>query len=396
MREAQLESISPQRSAQLESPGRVYLSPPHIGEAEMRLVGEAIASNWVAPLGPHLDAFERELAAYVGVRYAAALASGTAALHLSLDLAGVKAGDQVLCSTLSFVASATPILYQGASPVFIDVDEHSWNIDPELLELELSEVSRRGKPPEAVVAVDVFGQCADYGRIEPLCSAYGVPLIEDAAEALGAIYKTRKAGSFGKVAVFSFNGNKIITTSGGGMLVSNDGELIERARFLAAQARDPAPHYQHSVVGYNYRMSNILAAIGRGQLQVLNKRIQARRRNFENYRKALDDLPGLDFMPEARYGRSTRWLTCITIDREAFGATREDVRLALERANLESRPVWKPLHLQPVFEGCRVRGGEVAERIFERGLCLPSGSNLEPADQQRVIEIVRACCRNQS
>lgn len=368
---------------------RIYLSPPHIGEMELELVKDAFASNWVAPLGPHVDAFEKEFAALIGVRHAAALSSGTAALHLALRLLQLEPGDEVICSSLTFVASANPIVYEGGRPVFIDADPATWNLDPDLLAEELKWSAARGRRPRAVIVVDLYGQSADYDRIQSICAEYQIPIIEDAAEALGATYKGRMTGTFGRLAVFSFNGNKIITTSGGGMLVSDDAALIERARFLATQARDPAPHYQHSTIGYNYRMSNILAAIGRGQLKVLPDRIHARRRNFEYYRRALGDLPGIAFMPEAPYGRATRWLTCLTVDPSAFGATREEIRLALEAANIEARPVWKPLHLQPVFAECRTRGGRVAETIFEHGLCLPSGSNLTESDLERIVAIIR-------
>ncbi|TAM53893.1 MAG: aminotransferase class I/II-fold pyridoxal phosphate-dependent enzyme [Acidobacteria bacterium] len=371
---------------------RLYLSPPHMSGRELKLVQDAFASNWIAPLGPHVDAFEREFAALVAIPHAAALSSGTAALHLALMLAGVEAMDEVMCSSLTFSASANAIAYCGARPVFIDCDATSWNLDPDLLEAELERCTRAGKLPRAVLPVDLYGQCADFPRIEPICERFGVALIEDAAEALGATCAGRPAGSFGRAAAFSFNGNKIITTSGGGMLVSSDEALIKRARFLATQARDPAPHYQHSTIGYNYRMSNVLAAIGRGQLMVLEDRVEARRANFDAYSAALGGLPGVAFMPEAPYGRCTRWLTCLTIDPVAFGATREDVRLALEGENIESRPIWKPMHLQPVFASCRAVGGSVSERIFERGLCLPSGSNLTVADRGRVIATVRRCC----
>jgi dTDP-4-amino-4,6-dideoxygalactose transaminase len=371
---------------------RVYLSSPHMSGRELELVEDAFATNWIAPLGPHVDAFESELAGRVAVPYAAALSSGTAALHLALMLVGVEAGNEVVCSSLTFSASANAVTYCGARPVFIDCDAVSWNMDPDLLEAELERCARAGALPKTVLAVDLYGQCADYTRIVPICERFGVALIEDAAEALGATCAGRPAGSFGRAAAFSFNGNKIITTSGGGMLVSSDEALIKRARFLATQARDPAPHYQHTAIGYNYRMSNVLAAIGRGQLTVLDDRVAARRANFDAYAAALGDLPGVAFMPEAPYGRCTRWLTCLTIDPVAFGATREDVRLALEAENIESRPIWKPMHLQPVFASCRAVGGPVSERIFERGLCLPSGSNLTVADRDRVIAIVRRCC----
>lgn len=371
-------------------PSRLYLSPPHLGTDELRLVHEAFASNWVAPIGPHVDAFEREVAELVGVAHAAALSSGTAAIHLALRLLGVGAGDEVLCSTLTFIGSVYPILYEGARPGFIDADRATWNLDPDLLEEELAERARRNRLPKAVIAVDLYGQCADYGRIEALCRRWEVPLLEDAAEALGATCGGRQAGSFGQMGIFSFNGNKIVTTSGGGMLVSDDGEAIRQARKLATQARDPAPHYQHSEVGFNYRLSNVLAAIGRGQLRVLPDRIAARRRIFARYQEALGTLPGIGFLPEAPYGRGNRWLTCITLDPTAFGAGREQVRLALEAEDIEARPVWKPMHLQPIFADAPVRGGAVAAELFERGLCLPSGSAMSDEDVDRVVAVVRA------
>ena len=368
---------------------RIYLSPPHLGGEELALVQEAIASNWIAPLGPHVDAFEKEFAEAVGVPHAAALSSGTAAIHLALHLLGVGPGDPVMCPTLTFCATANPIVYEGGSPVFIDVDPQTWNLDPELLREELRECVASGRLPKAVIAVDLYGQCADYDPLLEVCSAYGVPLIEDAAEALGASYRGKRAGAFGKMAAFSFNGNKIITTSGGGMLVSEDAALIEQARFLANQARDPAPHYQHSVTGFNYRLSNLLAALGRGQLHTLPDRVATRRRINQYYRCALGGLAGVTFMPEAPYGQSNCWLTCLTIDPDEFGATREDVRLALESANVEAKPVWKPLHMQPVFAGCRVRGGAAARGLFERGLCLPSGTALTDPDLDRVTAVIR-------
>ncbi|MCP4901448.1 MAG: aminotransferase class I/II-fold pyridoxal phosphate-dependent enzyme, partial [bacterium] len=363
---------------------RIYLSPPHMSGEELDLIREAFESNWIAPLGPHVDAFESELAEATQVEHAAALSSGTGALHLALKILGVGPGDEVLTSTLTFSASANAITYVGASPVFIDSDSSTWNLDPDLLEEELEELARHSRPPGAVIAVDLYGQSADYARIGELCEHYGVPLIEDAAEALGATCGGRPVGGFGRCGIFSFNGNKIITTSGGGALVSDDGELIEKARFLASQARDPAPHYEHSQIGYNYRMSNLLAALGRGQLRVLEDRVEARRTNFNHYFEALNDLPGVEFMPEASYGTSSRWLTCLTVDSSGFGATREDVRLALEAQNIEARPVWKPMHKQPVFEDCRVRGGDVAQQLFDLGLCLPSGSSLTAHDRDRV------------
>lgn len=360
-----------------------------MGADELELVKDAFASNWIAPLGPHVDAFEKEFAEFVGVEHCAALSSGTAALHLALMLIGVKPGDEVFCSSLTFSASANPICYEGGIPVFIDAARSTWNMDPDLLMEELRDCASRGRLPKAVIVVDLYGQSADYDPIMKACSEYDIPVIEDAAEALGATYKDKVVGGFGKLGLFSFNGNKIITTSGGGMLVSHTESLIKRGRFLASQARDPAPHYQHSNLGYNYRMSNVLAAIGRGQLRVLSDRVRSRRGNFAYYKESLGNLPGLEFMPEAPYGIPTHWLTCITIDPDEFGATREDVRLALEAANIEARPVWKPLHMQPVFARCRVRGGTVAQDIFERGLCLPSGSGLTEQDLSRIIDIVQ-------
>jgi dTDP-4-amino-4,6-dideoxygalactose transaminase len=373
---------------------RIYLSPPHIGSVERSLVADAFDSNWVAPLGPHVNAFEQELADRCGVRAAVALSSGTAALHLSMLLAGVGPGDEVLCSTLTFSASVNPVRYVGATPILVDCDAGTWNIDPDLLEGELESRARANRLPKALIAVDLYGQCADYGRLEPLCQKHGIVLIEDAAEALGSAAYGRPAGGFGMFGVLSFNGNKIITTSGGGALLSDDEAAVARARFFATQARDPAPHYQHSEVGFNYRLSNVLAAIGRGQLQVLDERVQARRANFSHYSAALGDLPGIHFMPEAPYGVSNRWLTTLTIDPDLFGATREDVRLALESENIESRPLWKPMHLQPVFAGCPAVGGGVSAGLFERGLCLPSGSALTPEQLGRVVEIVRTAHRD--
>ena len=367
---------------------RIYLSPPHMSGLELELVKDAFATNWIAPLGPHVDGFEKEFAKYVGVPHAAALSSGTAAIHLALRLLGMQPGDEVICSSLTFSASANPIAYEGGHPVFIDSETKSWNMDPALLAEELADCAARGKLPRAVIVVDLYGQCADYDPITEICARYDVPIIQDSAESLGADYKGRKSGGQGRLGVFSFNGNKIITTSGGGMLVSHDAALIEKARFLATQARDPAPHYQHSQIGFNYRLSNVLAGIGRGQLQALPDRVAARRKNFALYQEALGTLPGIEFMPVADYGTPNGWLTTLTIDPAKFGATREHVRLALEAANIESRPMWKPLHLQPVFEKCRIRGGTVSENLFAHGLCLPSGSSLGAEDHATVCEII--------
>jgi pyridoxal phosphate-dependent aminotransferase EpsN len=368
---------------------RIYLSSPHMGDLEEQFVAEAFTTNWIAPLGPHVDAFEREFCEVVGSGHAAALSSGTAALHLALKLVGVGAGDEVLVSTLTFAASVNPIVYLGARPVFIDSERASWNLDPMLLAKELARRAEVGRLPKALVLVHLYGQSADLDSIVELCDRYGVALVEDAAEVLGATYKGRTPGTFGRVGIYSFNGNKIITTSGGGMLVSDDEQLVAQARKLATQARDPAPHYEHSEIGYNYRLSNVLAGIGRGQLRVLEERVAARRRIFDFYLKALGELPGIKFMPEAPWGRHTRWLTTLTIDPAAFGATREAVRLALEAENIEARPVWKPMHLQPVFAGYESVGGAVAEDLFEHGLCLPSGSNLGAEDLERVVAVIR-------
>ncbi|NNB84450.1 DegT/DnrJ/EryC1/StrS family aminotransferase [Corallococcus exiguus] len=374
---------------------RIYLSSPHMGTLERGFVDDAFASNWIAPLGPHVDAFQEEFARCVGAPHALALSSGTAALHLALQLVGVGPGDDVLVSTLTFSASVNPIRYLGASPVFIDSERTSWNMDPALLEEELAMRARLGRLPRAVVVVHLYGQSADLDPLMATCDRYGVPVVEDAAEALGSTYKGRAPGTVGRVGIYSFNGNKILTTSGGGMLVSADGELVQHALKLATQARDTAPHYQHSEIGYNYRMSNVLAAIGRGQLHVLEDRVAARRANHAFYAEAFRDLPGIQFMPEAPWGRHTRWLTTLTIDPEAFGADREAVRTALERENIEARPVWKPMHLQPVFANFERRRGSVAEDLFRHGLCLPSGSNLTRRELERVVEAVQAVPRKQ-
>jgi pyridoxal phosphate-dependent aminotransferase EpsN len=368
---------------------RIYLSSPHMSGLEQAYVQDAFATNWIAPLGPHVDAFEQEFAAVVGSRHAAALSSGTAALHLALLLAGVGPGDAVLVSTLTFSASVNPIVYLGGRPVLIDSERRSWNLDPALVAETVERKVRQGKPPKAVVPVHLYGQSADLAPILDVCARYAIPVIEDAAEALGSSYHGRAPGTLGTAGVFSFNGNKIITTSSGGMLVSDDSDFIAHARKLATQARDPAPHYQHSEIGYNYRMSNVLAGIGRGQLQVLEDRVQARQRNFDFYRQTLGDLPGIAFMPEAPWGRHTRWLTVITVNPAEFGADREAIRLALDAETIEARPVWKPMHLQPVFASCEAVGGAVAEEFFANGLCLPSGSNLSQEELQRVADIIR-------
>ena len=373
---------------------RIYISPPHMSPRSRALLLEAFDSNWIAPLGPHVDMLEEEFAQKIGVARAVALSSGTAALHLALVALGVGPGDEVLTSTLTFAATANAIRYVGATPVFIDSDEETWNMDPGLLAEELDAAARRGKPPKAVITVDLYGQCCDYGPILDICRRHDVPVIEDAAEALGATYRGTPAGNFGTIGCFSFNGNKIITASSGGMLVSPRADIAEKIHHLATQARDPAVHYQHSQIGYNYRLSNLLAAVARGQLEVLEDRVDSRRANFRFYEENLGEWPGLSFMPQIADGRSTRWLTCLTVDPQLFGATREDIRLALEAENIESRPVWKPMHLQPLNADCRTRGGDVARRLFEEGLCLPSGSNLGHEDRRRIVDIVRSVCRS--
>jgi pyridoxal phosphate-dependent aminotransferase EpsN len=361
-----------------------------MGGHEQDFVRDAFESNWIAPLGPHVAAFEREFCEIVGAQNGVALSTGTAALHLAFHLLGVRPGDEVIVSTLTFAATVNPILYLGARPVFIDSERSSWNLDPAKLEAVLESRHRKGRLPRAVAVVHLYGQCADLDSIVQICRHYGVPLVEDAAEALGAAYRGRAPGTFGDAGIYSFNGNKVITTSGGGMLVSPDPDLVRHALKLATQAREPVPHYEHQEIGYNYRMSNVLAAIGRGQLRILEDHVEARRRNFESYQQMLGDLPGLEFMPEAPWGRHSRWLTTLTIDPEAFGTDREALRLELEAKNIEARPVWKPMHRQPVFAEFEVVGGEIADDLFERGLCLPSSSNLTPEQVERVVDAVRS------
>ena len=372
---------------------RVYLSPPHLSGREAELVSEAIASNWIAPLGPQVDAFEAELGDVAGVEHAVALSSGTAALHLALVVLGIGSGDEVACSDFTFAASANPIVYTGASPVFVDCDE-TWTIDPGLLDRALAERRGSGASVRAVIAVDLYGQCCDYDALRDICARHEAVLIQDSTESLGATYRGAPAGGQGALAAFSFNGNKIITTSGGGMLVSRNRDWVEHARKLSTQAREPAPHYEHVEIGFNYRMSNLLAALGRAQLETLHGRVATRRRIRDRYRELLDGVPGISFMREAPYGTTNAWLTCIVIDPEAFGADREAVRLALEAEDIEARPLWKPLHLQPVFAPNVAFGGDVAARLFERGLCLPSGSSLTDEDQDRVVATVRSANRS--
>lgn len=371
---------------------QILLSTPHMGDSEKEYVDEAFRTNWIAPLGPNVDAFESELAQLVGIEHAAAVSSGTAAIHLALRLLGVGSGDRVFCSTLTFAASANPIVYQGAEPVFIDSDATSWNMSPDALERGLAWAKKDGKLPKAVIVVNLYGQSADMDALLALCNQYNVPLVEDAAESLGAAYKGRASGTFGCMGIYSFNGNKIITTSGGGMLVSNNREWIQKARFLATQARDPAPHYQHSEIGYNYRMSNILAGVGRGQLKVLSQRVLARRAVFAQYRNALSDVAALEWMPEPEWSYSTHWLTACTINPNLTDVTSADLIRRLGNEMIEARPLWKPMHLQPVFSSSRYfshGATSVSDDLFNRGICLPSGSNMPAEGLERVIAVLR-------
>jgi dTDP-4-amino-4,6-dideoxygalactose transaminase len=372
---------------------RVYLSPPEVGAEERRMLLEAFDSNWIAPLGPDVDAFEAEFAERVGVAHGVALSSGTAALHLALLLVGVGPGDEVLVPSFTFVATANAVVYQGAVPVFVDCSPETWTMDPDLVADELDRRAAAGRLPAAVVTVDLYGQSCDYDRLLASCDRHGVPLVEDAAEGLGATYRGRPAGSFGRMGVFSFNGNKIITTSGGGMLVTESAEEAERARYLATQAREPFSHYEHVTLGYNYRLSNLLAALGRAQLAGLDSRVSRRKRINSHYREALSELSGVDFLPIAPYGEPNYWLTCVTVDPDVAGTDRETIRLALEGHDIESRPTWKPLHLQPVFASNPVIGGAVCARIFDHGLCLPTGSALSDPDLDRVVDVIRGLVR---
>ena len=370
-------------------PERIFLASPHMSGKEAIYVQEAFASNMIAALGPHLAAFEESFAKQVNACHAVAVSSGTAALHLLLRSYGIGPGDVVLCSTLTFVGSVAPIMYEGATPVFIDSEEVSWNIDPHLIAEAIADQQRIGKKPKALIAVHLYGQCAQMEEIAALCKKHDILLIEDAAEALGSHYRDRAPGTFGAAGFFSFNGNKIITTSGGGMIVTNDEAIARKTRFLATQAKDPGLSYEHSEVGYNYRMSNILAGIGRGQLAVLEERVKLKRAVFDRYVEQLQDLPGLTFMPEAPYGRCTRWLTCLLVDQEKTGVSRDDLIRRLEEDNIESRPIWKPMHQQKVFAGFPVYGRRVADRLYRDGLCLPSSSHLTQEQQDRVISILR-------
>lgn len=378
---------------------RIFLSPPHMGGTEQVYVADAFATNWIAPLGPHVNAFESEIAEYLGITGAAALNSGTAAIHLALKCLGIGRGDFVCCSSFTFAASANPIVYEGATPVFIDSEPDSWNMSADALARAIDDAVRYGVMPKAVIVVNLYGQSADMDRLLEICAPFDIPVIEDAAESLGSTYKGKASGTLGRFGVYSFNGNKIITTSGGGMLVSEDLEALDKVRFWATQARDPARHYQHSEIGYNYRLSNISAAIGRGQLRVLDERVASRRQIFARYFAALSPIPGIEFMPEACYGHSNRWLTTLTIDSRRTRETANELMDTLADNDIESRPVWKPLHLQPIFSGCAYYPHKpdksICDGLFEQGICLPSGSSMTDEEQDRVIDIVAGCLSRQ-
>ncbi|WP_316790888.1 DegT/DnrJ/EryC1/StrS family aminotransferase [Pedobacter frigoris] len=365
---------------------KIWLSSPHMGGNEQKYVNEAFETNWIAPLGPHVDGFEKDLSAYTDVKHAAALSSGTAAIHLALIMLGVQAGDEVICQSMTFSASANPIAYLGAVPVFIDSETDTWNMCPVFLLKAIKDRLAKGKKPKAIIPVHLYGMPAKMDEILAIAKEYDIPVVEDAAEALGSSINGKSAGSFGTLGILSFNGNKIITTSGGGALISDNEDFIKKSRFLATQARDAAPHYQHSEIGYNYRMSNVCAAIGRGQMEVLDDHIDNRRANFEFYKNELSSIDGITFLEEPEGYRSNRWLSTILIDPKLTdGITREDIRLDLEKDNIESRPLWKPMHLQPVFENSPYYGNGISEELFKNGLCIPSGSNLERQDLERVV-----------
>lgn len=372
---------------------RIFLCAPHMSGNEQKYMNDAFQTNWIAPLGPNVDAFEKEIATHVGARAGVAVSSGTAAIHLALTLLGISPGDTVFCSSLTFVASANPILYQGAKPVFIDSEPDTWNMSPHALQKAFQAAAEKGKLPKAVIVVNLYGQSAKMDEIVALCNQYEVPLIEDAAESLGSHYKGKASGTFGKFGIYSFNGNKIITTSGGGMLISQDEMAIEHGRFLSAQAKDPALHYEHSVMGFNYRMSNILAGIGRGQLEVLEQRIHQKRAIYELYKQELSDLPGVHFHPELAETFSNRWLSVLTLNPAETTVSVLQVIEALAAENIEARPVWKPLHLQPLFKEASYFSHEphtsVSEQLFQNGICLPSGTSMTEEEQLRVIGTIR-------
>lgn len=371
---------------------RTFLSSPHMSGREQKYIKEAFDLNWVAPLGNNVNGFEEELATYNNISNVAVLTSGTAAIHLALRLLDVTSEDTVFVSSLTFVASANPILYEKATPVLIDSEPETWNMSPDALERALTDAKAENKLPKAVIIVHLYGQSAKVNELLRVCQTFDVPVIEDAAESLGSEYKEQKSGTHGDFGIYSFNGNKIITTSGGGALIANNEEAIQKARFLSTQARDPALHYQHSEIGYNYRMSNIVAGIGRGQLEVLDERVAQRRAVFERYEEAFADIPGVAFQPELEETKSNRWLTALTIDPNVTGVNRTEIIERLEAENIEARPVWKPMHLQPLFEGVAYypheEGNSVSDKLFEHGMCLPSGSNMTKEQQEKVISIV--------
>ncbi|MDX2112026.1 MAG: aminotransferase class I/II-fold pyridoxal phosphate-dependent enzyme [Verrucomicrobiota bacterium] len=371
-------------------PFRIYLSPPHLNGSELELVAGAFTQNWVAPAGPGLRDFEQDFCKKIGTTNAVAVSSATAGLHLALLVCGIGPGDEVISSDFTFVASANPVRYVGAEPVFIDSEPRSWNMDANLLETFLKRRAAINKIPKALILVHIYGQSADIDPILELCQRYGIILIEDAAEALGATYKGKSPGTFGRIGVFSFNGNKIITTSGGGMIVSEEAELIDKAHHLATQARLPGIYYEHISMGFNYRLSNISACIGVAQLRSLDERVAARRRVFSRYQNELKAIKGIDFMPEANYGQCSRWLTCMTLDPKQIAISPFDLCGRLADAGIEARPLWKPMHLQPLFAGCETIGSEVSERLFRTGLSLPSSSNLSDEQQGEVIESIKA------
>ncbi len=375
---------------------RIWLSSPHMSGTEEEFVKEAFATNWIAPLGPHVNGFEADLAKFTNCGYVSVLSSGTAAIHLALILLGVQAGDFVLCSSFTFSATANPIKYQGANPIFIDSEKETWNICPKLLEEALIDLKEKGILPKALILVHLYGMPAKMDEIMAICDQFNIPIIEDAAEAIGSSYKGKAMGTFGKMGVYSFNGNKIITTSGGGALVSKEKDLIEKATFLATQARDEAVHYEHSHIGYNYRMSNVSAGIGRGQMTVLKQRVEARRAMNQFYREIFKAVPGIEFLNEMEDTYSNYWLSTILIDKEQAGFDREELRLHLLKANIEARPLWKPMHLQPIFEQELAYENGCSESLFSHGLCLPSGSNLTDTEKNRIknsiLELIRVSC----
>ena len=370
---------------------KIWLSSPHMSGKEFEYVTEAFDTNWIAPLGPHVDGFEKDLCDFTGSKNAAALSAGTAAIHLALIILGVKAGDEVICQSFTFSASANPIVYQGASPIFIDSEKDTWNMCPIHLRNAIEDRIAKGKKPKAIIPVHLYGMPAKMEEIMAIAHEFDIPVIEDAAEGLGSNINGKACGTFGTIGVLSFNGNKIITTSGGGALISDHEEYVKQARFLATQARDNAPHYQHSQIGYNYRMSNVCAAIGRGQMTVLQDRVNQRRLNFELYTKHLGGIAGITFVHEPAGYYSNRWLSTLLVDpTKTNGITREDIRLALEKENIESRPLWKPMHLQPIFSTYPYYGSNIAETLFDNGLCLPSGSNLTHNDRERIAKAIKA------